>query len=513
MLQRGLLTRAEFDQQKRIILSQSGSGTGRASLGAQPTSVGAYAILGVIGHGGMGTVYRARHRTPTRAETQGGDVALKVMHPALGRQPDFRARFEREASLGLRLVHPNLVRVFDLLVDGDTLGLVMELIEGRPLSTIIGHEVGPMSWMKARPLFRQLLSGVGYAHDKGVIHRDLKPDNVLVTPDGVLKIIDFGIARDGQGTTKTGVMGTVDYMAPEQYTNPSAVDHRADIYALGMTLYEMLAGRLPWEQSANEFTVMKLKSEGTLPSASAFYPYIPSGVLDAADKALAVEPRARFRSASDFLRALEGATTDPTRQADSPPIEGFQELPAAARAPDWIDAPEAETIRRAHIQHEASIKSVGTLYSIGAVLIGISAAGVPLVSCFDTSTGEAIFGLMLGGLFAGLAVQSFRVGEGLKRLDRKVRVWGTVLALFLIFAYFSIGIYVIFLPVGVIGIYVISLLNSSKAARIFAEDYADIVKQTPHVTGRSSQVLLGILAAMVGFFGLMLLAAMFAAVL
>ena len=195
----------------------------------------------------MGTVYRGRHRSPEIAARQGGEVAIKVMHPHIARNESFAERFEREASLGLKLDHPGICRVHDLVVDGGVLALVMELVEGEPLSELIGTTTGPIPWGRAWPMLEQLLDSVTYLHAQGVLHRDIKPENILVGSGGQLKLLDLGIAKDaGSGKTKTGVgMGTVDYMAPEQHTDAGKVDERADVYALGMTLYEMLAGRLP----------------------------------------------------------------------------------------------------------------------------------------------------------------------------------------------------------------------------------------------------------------------------
>ncbi len=147
--------------------------------------------------------YRGRHRSRVKAERQGGEVAIKVMHPHLARDPRLSARFVREANLGMKLEHPGIVRVHDLVEDGGTLALVMEYVQGRSLAHMIGREVGPIPWTRARPLFEQLLDAVQYAHDQGVIHRDLKPDNVMVLQGDRLKILDFGIAKEEGGSSAT----------------------------------------------------------------------------------------------------------------------------------------------------------------------------------------------------------------------------------------------------------------------------------------------------------------------
>ncbi len=301
LLEAGLLTQAMFEEERDLLMqarrTRSTGGMGNASgeharlSGEQASQLGAYRLLGLIGEGGMGSVYRAQHTQSAVAERQGGEVVIKVMHPQYANREDFRARFEREADVGLRLDHPNLVNVHDLVMDGGQLALVMEYVEGRPLSKMIGEETGPIPWERAWPMFAQLLDGVAHAHAAGVVHRDLKPENIMVTPDGTIKVLDFGIAKsDDGGKTKTGTgLGTVDYMAPEQYLDAKRVDHRADIYALGMTLYEMLAGRLPWGVSTTEFEVLDWKRRGDLPPPTDFYPSIPPHIVDAVMGCLAVD--------------------------------------------------------------------------------------------------------------------------------------------------------------------------------------------------------------------------------
>jgi serine/threonine protein kinase len=308
LLDRGLLSRAEFDQQKQALLAAPSSPQGSSPNLSE--AVGAYRILGELGQGGMGVVVRAKHRTAAIAKRQGGEVAIKVLHAQYAQDEVFRDRFEREASMGLKLDHPNIVKVHDLVIDGGNLALVMDLAAGRPLSEVIGQETGPIPWDRAWPMFKQMLDAVAYAHEHKVVHRDLKPENVILSPEGQLKVLDFGIAKDMEGgKTKTGTgMGTVDYMAPEQYTDASKVDQRADIYALGMTLYEMLAGRLPWDPVATEFQVMTLKSKGDFPPPTAFYPHIPPNVVEVVQKALKVEREARFSGVEAMVAALEEAS-------------------------------------------------------------------------------------------------------------------------------------------------------------------------------------------------------------
>ncbi len=224
----------------------------------------------------MGAVYLAEHEVLNR------QIALKVMLDQFAKNSELRERMAREARTMSELDHPNIVKVLDHLQFPGGIALVLEYVEGRDLEQMIGREVGPIPYERALPLFRQLLGAVTYAHKRGIVHRDLKPSNVLVTKDNQIKVTDFGIAKvAGQSKlTRTGTMlGTPVYMPPEQILG-RAVDHRADIYSLGMTLYVMLAGRPPFDdEDLSEFAFMKACLEDPIPDPRDFYPYIPKGLV------------------------------------------------------------------------------------------------------------------------------------------------------------------------------------------------------------------------------------------
>ena len=273
-----------------------------------PANVGAYRVLGAVDEGGMGRVLRARHRTELIAERQGGDVAIKVMHPQLALKDSFRARFEQEATVGLKLKHPGIVRVHDLVVDGDLLALVMELVDGLPLSKVFaGRKVPPLQVLE---LVRQIAEALDHAHEAGVVHRDLKPANVMVDGSGEARVLDFGIAKehDGGTGTRTGMgMGTVAYMAPEQYRDAKRLDRRADVYALAMMAYEMLAGRLPWDEPLSEFELLRRKADGDLPGVRVHASGLGPAVEEVLSMGLASEARERFATATAFSNALQSA--------------------------------------------------------------------------------------------------------------------------------------------------------------------------------------------------------------
>jgi len=371
LLREGLITRPEFDEQKVTLLagSRGSSEPPRSSSSPGiPNHVGAYRITGRIGDGGMGTVYRGQHRSSEMAARQGGEVAIKVMHPHIARNAAFAERFEREASLGLKLDHPGICRVYDLVVDGEVLALVMELLVGRPLSDVIGTQTGPIPWSQARPMFEQLLESVSYMHGERVLHRDIKPENVLVTGDGKLKLLDLGIAKDtGSGKTKTGVgMGTVDYMAPEQHTDAGKVDERADVYALGMTLYEMLAGRLPWGDDLDALGVLQQKLSGDIPPPTDFYPDIAPEVVAVLMASLAAERDHRTRSAAAMAVALqqaaaaaEAAVATQAPVVPSAPVEPEAPVvPSAPVEPEAPVTPEASVATAALAEAESPVEPV-----------------------------------------------------------------------------------------------------------------------------------------------------------
>jgi serine/threonine protein kinase len=201
---------------------------------------GRYAVTARIARGGMATVYLALDRRLHR------EVALKVMHAHLGDDPQFTARFIREARAAARLSHPGVVAVFDQGEDDGLLYLAMEYLEGRTLRTVLG-ELGVLTPGEALDVVEPVLDALAAAHAAGIVHRDVKPENVLLTDDGRVKVADFGLARAASSVASTSgvLMGTAAYLAPELIAHGVA-DARADVYAVGMTLFEMLTGRQPF---------------------------------------------------------------------------------------------------------------------------------------------------------------------------------------------------------------------------------------------------------------------------
>lgn len=266
-------------------------------------------LLELLGAGGMGYVYRARQRK------LGREVAVKVVAPDVERSADFTERFAREARALARLNHPNIVAVYDYGEDGSFGWLVMEYVDGSNLREVI--RAGKLEPAEALALIPRLCDALQYAHDQGVVHRDVKPENILVDGEGGVKIADFGLAKltgtpaalvNLTGTQQ--VLGTLRYMAPEQLDRPLEVDHRADIYSLGVVFYEMLTGEIP---------MGRFDPPSRYSSAS-------TRVDEVVLRALERSPERRYQRASEVKSDLEAVGTarnefdSPVREALAPTI-------------------------------------------------------------------------------------------------------------------------------------------------------------------------------------------------
>jgi len=257
-------------------------------------TIGKYDVLDVIGYGGMGVVYRARDAAIGR------QVALKLMSTAVAQQTELRERFLREARAAGNLQHPNIVVIYDLGEHQGAPYIAMELLSGQPLD----RAVQSLSVAQKLAVFTQICDGLQFAHENGVVHRDVKPANVIVLADGRAKLVDFGIARTSDAKlTKTGmVVGTVAYMAPEQLRG-KGIDNRTDVFSAGVMLYEMLAGRLPFDGESTAEMMMKILQEE--PDELRISGVIsPEALAVVVRKALEKEPARRYQSARDFGRAV-----------------------------------------------------------------------------------------------------------------------------------------------------------------------------------------------------------------
>lgn len=266
------------------------------------TQIQNYRIERLIGEGGMGNVYLGVHTHIGRK------VAIKALNPVLAKNPEIRERFKNEASMLSQLHHPNIVQLYDYVEAQEGVFLIMEYAEGQPLDEYIEKVTGPIPEEKAIPMFSKILDGVAYAHRKNVVHRDIKPSNIIVNAEGKVKILDFGIAKiigdTSHKLTKTGTkLGTVLYMSPEQVKGET-LDYRTDIYSLGITLFEILTGRCPFEGSSTEYEVYKKIVEEPLPDARTFYPAVSAHLSEVIYRATNKDLSARYQSCSDFKKDL-----------------------------------------------------------------------------------------------------------------------------------------------------------------------------------------------------------------
>lgn len=282
------------------------------------TRLGPYEIIGEIGSGGMGVVYKARD---TRLQR---DVAIKVLPEAFAHDPERRGRFQREAQAVAALSHPNIVAIFDVGVDGPTAYAVTELLSGETLRERLASAGGTpdLPSRKAIEIAVQIARGLAAAHDRGLVHRDLKPENVFLCDDGQVKILDFGLARPG-GAAPTGaaetvaaltdpgtVLGTVGYMSPEQVRG-LATDARTDVFAFGAVLYEMLSGRRAFKGDTAADTLTAILKEDP-PEITGSRPDLSPGLDRIVRHCLEKNPAERFQSVRDIAFALDALSTSST---------------------------------------------------------------------------------------------------------------------------------------------------------------------------------------------------------
>jgi serine/threonine protein kinase len=257
-----------------------------------------YEIKSLLGEGGMGNVYLGEHAQ------LGRKVAIKMLHPRLTSNSALRERFKNEASAMAHLQHPNIVALYDYMENEDGLFLIMEYVEGHELDHYIKNVTGPIGEEEIEKIMAQTLGAFEYAHSKGIVHRDIKPSNILLTAEGQVKVLDFGIAKllDADKTlTKTGTqMGTVLYMSPEQVKGEK-VDQRSDIYALGVTLFQMATGQAPYRSDTTEFEVYNQIVRDPLPKASTIYPGASEKIHTIIAKATAKDLKSRYQSCAEFL--------------------------------------------------------------------------------------------------------------------------------------------------------------------------------------------------------------------
>ena len=279
--------------------------------------IGDYEILSILGLGGMGKVYKVRNLISDRVE------AMKILLPDLTSQQSLADRFLREIRLLATLSHPNIAALRTALTYENQLVMIMEFVEGETLANRLAR--APISTTEAVNYSDQILSALSYAHKQNIIHRDIKPANMMLTPQGVVKLMDFGIARsssDGALTTTGTTLGSLNYMPPEQVRGEAA-DARSDIYSYGVSLYEMMTGKLPF-RGDSQYSLMTAHLNTEPPSPISLRSDLPPALNEIILMAMAKEPASRFQTADAFRNALKsvpvsalassGTTVTPTPQ-------------------------------------------------------------------------------------------------------------------------------------------------------------------------------------------------------
>jgi serine/threonine protein kinase len=359
-----------------------------------------YTVLEKLGEGGMGIVFKAQHRRMKRI------VAIKMLTGARLKSPETIKRFYREVEAAARLSHPNIVAAYDAREQNGVHYLVLEYVDGRDLATLHTQQQEPLGIGQVVGYVLQTARGLRYAHKHGVIHRDIKPGNLLVDREEVVKILDMGLARldetmdvgegGGDCLTRQGqVMGTCDYMAPEQAEDAHRADHRSDIYSLGCTLYRLLACQ-PIYPGDSFIQVLLAHRTAPIPPLSSVRPDVPARLEAVFQKMVAKRPEDRQQSMDEVIADLEGCVASLSSERDS---NDFRSVPCPAEKP-----------RAAPAAFEATV-DYGTV-DYGAELTGDS--GVPLEAA--PSAGRSRLPLLalavaaVGCLAAALAAALWLIG-------------------------------------------------------------------------------------------------------
>ena len=292
------------------------------------SQLGRYEILGELGQGAMGVVYKARDPLIDRI------VAIKTINLSLAQEEkeEYEGRFYQEAKAAGRLNHPNIVTIYDVGKSGDIAYIAMEFLQGRELRDVM-NDVGLLPVDQVLDIVAQVASGLDYAHEHDIVHRDVKPSNIMVIRDGHVKITDFGIARMASSAvrTQTGmVLGSPKYMSPEQVMG-KAIDQRSDIFSLGVMLYEMLTGQAPFN-GENVNAIMYQTLNGVAVPPDTLNAAVPEMLNFIVAKALAKKQEDRYQNAKDFaadLRACRDTLPRSSQQIDVSPVGGEKKLPDA----------------------------------------------------------------------------------------------------------------------------------------------------------------------------------------
>jgi serine/threonine-protein kinase len=325
--------------------------------------IGDYQVTGVLGAGGMGKVYKVRNVISDRVE------AMKVLLPDLVAMPELADRFLREIKVLAMLNHPNIAQLHTAVRANNQLLMVMEFVEGETLDHRLRQGALPLP--QALDCIAQVLSALDFAHTHGVVHRDIKPANMMLTPSGVVKLMDFGIAKataDNKLTMTGTTMGSVYYMSPEQIQGVATLDGRADLYSVGVTLYELVTGKRPFD-GESQYSIMAAHLEKSPVPPIALDPRLPQALNDAILMAVAKDPNARFQTAAAFRNALAGVAA-----AIQSPIAPVAAAATAPVAPAVSAAPTPRPIAAPSRSKRWLWMSVGGVAAAAAIVCAIEFA-------------------------------------------------------------------------------------------------------------------------------------------
>ncbi|MCC7205955.1 MAG: protein kinase [Anaerolineae bacterium] len=336
--------------------------------------LGKYELIDRLGRGGMAEVFKAYQPRLDRF------VAVKLLHPFLADDPEFKDRFEREAQNVARLRHPNIVQVYDFDFDAESESyfMVMELVEGETLKDYMTHMRPPIPAMLR--LMRQTMEALAYAHARGMIHRDIKPANLMIEPDGRVVLTDFGIAKivtGGHFTASGGMVGTPAYMAPEQGLGDVG-DERSDIYSVGIILFQMITGRLPFEAETPVATILRHVND-PIPSVRELNPDASPEVEALVVRAMAKEPDDRFQSAEEMLDTIDSILGETRPPLPPPPRTPTSEIRGAERT---------DTIQLATGDKIAEVASARPRPSPTGVLALLAAGLLAILGLYTLGTGR-----------------------------------------------------------------------------------------------------------------------------
>ncbi len=321
---------------------------------------GRYEILEIIGTGGMAVVYKARCHRLNRL------VAIKILKDEFSRDEEFRRRFHAEGEAVAMLSHPNIVQIYDVFASESANYIVMELIDGISLKQYM-EKKGVLNWKETLHFAMQIAKGLEHAHSRGIIHRDIKPHNVMVLKNGSVKVMDFGIARvmNKSNTLTKEALGSVHYISPEQ-AKGGHTDNRSDLYSLGVVMYEMMTGRPPYDgESAVAVAIQHIN--GGAPAPSSLNPNIPGGLEQIIMKSMSLEVRDRYVSAAEMLQEMEEFRKNPAIQFDHHSLldDATRSIPTAATVRTLAEkkvqaktgvkpTPETPRFRQANVSHRGS---------------------------------------------------------------------------------------------------------------------------------------------------------------